>query len=104
MWKTSKRIRAVRKSEFKWVRTVCSIDRSSDNNFDGEPLAKRKKGAAMHGRLKRLVASMLHEKLELQEASKEKVRQLEESVHQTQLVKWFSVQVCYRPLYHPAAE
>ena len=57
-WKTSKRIRAVKRSDLKRGKNLASIDSSSDSDFDPRPLSKRTRTATVEDRLEKLEGDM----------------------------------------------
>ena len=78
-WKTSKRIRAVRRSDLKRGKNLSTIDSSFDSDFDTQPLLKRRRVATVENRLQKLEGDMVRANSELLEMSNEKSELLKKS-------------------------
>ena len=103
-WKTSKRIRAVRRSDFKKGKSINTFS-SSDSDFEPPPFLKRSKvsDVTIEDRLKKLEADMQRANSELQEKSKEKSELLKKSKKQfDDLRQCFECVICKCSAKHPA--
>ena len=102
-WKTSKRIRAVRKSEVKkGKRSLLSLNSSSDSDLDVTP-NKRPKVVSMEERLRKLEVEMFSENKNLKESFEEKSKQLKDVKRQLfELRQSFECLICKSTVSFPA--